>query len=36
MAARAEIVGHNRRWSEQLAETMDLSTALVKFCAAKV
>ena len=36
MAARAEIAGYNRRWSEQLAETMDLSTALVKFCAAKV
>jgi uncharacterized repeat protein (TIGR03837 family) len=36
MAARAEIAGHNRRWSEQLAETMDLSTALVKFCVAKV
>jgi uncharacterized repeat protein (TIGR03837 family) len=36
MAARAEIAGHNLRWSEQLAETMDLSTALVKFCATKV
>jgi len=36
MVARAEIAGHNLRWSEQLAEHMDLSTALVKFCAAKV
>ena len=36
MVARAEIAGHNLRWSEQLAEDIDLSTALVKFCAAKV
>ena len=36
MVARAEIAGHNLRWSEQLAEDRDLSTALVKFCAAKV
>jgi uncharacterized repeat protein (TIGR03837 family) len=36
MVARAEIAGHNLRWSQQLAEHMDLSTALVKFCAAKV
>jgi uncharacterized repeat protein (TIGR03837 family) len=36
MVARAEIAGHSLRWSEQLAEDMDLSTALVKFCAAKV
>ena len=36
MVARAEIAGHNLRWSEQLAEDIDLSTALVKFCASKV
>lgn len=36
ITARAEIAGHNLRWSEQLAENLDLSTALVKFCAAKV
>jgi uncharacterized repeat protein (TIGR03837 family) len=36
MAARDEIAGHNLRWSGQLAECVDLSTALVKFCAVKV
>lgn len=36
MANRVEIAGHNLRWSEQLAGYMDLSTALVKFCATKV
>lgn len=36
MEARTEIAGHNLRWSEHLAENMDLAEALVKFCAAKV
>ena len=36
IAARAGIASHNRRWAGYLAESMDLSTALVKFCAAKV
>jgi len=36
VAARAGIARHNRCWAGYLAESMDLSTGLVKFCASKV